>query len=293
MQCARSGKLCQQYPNPVAQHHARLAASESIRFGPVVEQRIDWEFQFWPDKKNLVAKKTLPILKQSQVITDEQMSKSSVVLHGLSALEFLLFDPAVLETANADRYCEAVQWISQALAKNAKILDSAWALLQPDFTSPNESSDQFASPEIAVAKILDSYLVTLEELTNRKITEAVGEDENARINPYFLESWRSQNSWQNMQANLTSINALFGPGGFSQYLQDLGFDALNSQLETQLAAVNQAAQAVSAPLFSQLEQQAQPLRALQHELSLLRTILEDDITDVLNLPVGFNDQDGD
>lgn len=264
-----------------------------IRFGPVVEQRIDWEFQFWPDKKNLVAKKARPLLKQSEAISDQQMAKSSVVLHGLSALEFLLYDPAVIKTANPDRYCEAARWIGQAIAEHAKVLDSAWALLQPDFIAPSENSDHFASAEIAVAKILDSYLVTLEELTNRKIAEAIGEDDNARLNPYFLESWRSQHSWQNMQANLAAVNALFGPGGFSQYLQDLGFSELNTQLSQQMAAVNQAAAGVSPPLFSNLKQQAQPLRALQQELLQLRSILEDDITDVLDLPVGFNDQDGD
>ena len=96
-----------------------------------------------------------------------------------------------------------------------------------------------------------------------------------------------------MQANLAAVNALFGPGGFSQYLQDLGFSELNTQLSQQMAAVNQAAAGVSPPLFSNLKQQAQPLRALQQELLQLRSILEDDITDVLDLPVGFNDQDGD
>ncbi|BFM06300.1 imelysin family protein [Halioxenophilus aromaticivorans] len=267
--------------------------AKTVRFGPVVDERIDWEFQFWPDKKNLVAKKMQPFLKQAEPITDEQMSKSSVVLHGLSAMEYLLFDPSIVDSANPERLCESVQWIGQAIAKNAKTLDSAWALLQPDFTAPSETSDQFTSIEIAVAKVLDSYLVTLEEFANRKIGDAIGTEQAPRANPYFLESWRSQHSWQNIAANISAVNELFTQGGFSQYLTELGFTELEQQLQSALDVMNTAADAITPPLFSTLEQQTEALRQVQQSANDLRYILQNDITEVLNLPVGFNDQDGD
>lgn len=264
-----------------------------IRFGPVSDQRLDWEFQFWPDKKNLVAKKTMAFMKQQEPLTEEQLAQSSVVLHGLSAMELLLFDPAIATAAAPGRFCEMTEWVGKSIAEHAKILDSSWALLQPEFIAPGEESEQFASSDVAIAKVLDSYLVTLEELSKQKIGEVIGEDDKARTNAYFLESWRSQNSWQNIAANIKAIDALFNQGGFITYLNELGFTELSQQLKAKLAALDSAAARIKPPLFTSLDEQKTALRAVQTAALDLRSLFKNDITQVLNLPVGFNDKDGD
>lgn len=268
-------------------------AAKTIRFGPVVEQRIDWEFQFWPDKKNLVGKKARPLLKQSEAITEDQIKNSSVVLHGLSALELLLFDSTATANANPARYCELVRWIGKNIFTNAKLLDSGWALLQPEFVTPSEESDWFGDEATAVGNVLDSYLAVLEELSNNKIGDVIGDGQHQQANPYLLESWRSQYSWDNILVNLTSINRLFNEGGFSTYLQSLGFAKLESQLQAALSELNASASHVSAPLFTDLQQQSNALRKVQISAQQLQSLLKNDITQVLSLPVGFNDQDGD
>lgn len=268
-------------------------AAKPIRFGAVIDQRIDWEFQFWPDKKNLVARKTAPLLKQATPLSSEQLANSSVVLHGLSALELLLFDPATIDSANPERYCELTQWIGKNIATNAKLLDSGWALLQPEFIAPSEQSDEFGSLKIATAKLLDGYRVTLEELGRQKIGEAIGDTTNTRANPYFLESWRSQHSWQNISANLASMNKLFVAGGLSVYLKELGLLEVNNKLQQQLDLLNSAAKKINPPLFTSLEEQTKNLRDLQQLAQDLSLLLNKDIIEVLDLPSGFNDQDGD
>ncbi len=264
-----------------------------IRFGPIVEQRLDWEFQFWPDKKNLVAKKALALLKKDQPLDEQTLEKSSVVLHGLSALEFMLFDPSAQEKAQPERFCELTQWIGQALHTNAQRLQKSWDQQSSEFLAPGDQSEFYPTFEVALGKIVDSYLITLENVSKQKIGSVIGEHSESKANPYFLESWRSENSWQNISANLIATHRFFHEGGFLSYLQSLGHESLATELNGALLRVNQKSAQVKAPLFSQLDEKSPALRELQSAVINLKNLLKNKATDALNLPIGFNDNDGD
>ncbi|WP_317930771.1 imelysin family protein [Halioxenophilus sp. WMMB6] len=262
-----------------------------IGFGPMTEQRLDWEFQFWPDKKNLVAKKAKTLLKKETPLTAEELNHSSVVLHGLSALEYLLFDPTAQTGFATGRYCELTRWIGQQMVVSSKALDSSWALVKPEFVAPNAESENFESATQAIGMVLDDYLLSLQSISKDKILGALGETGTA--NPYFLESWRAQHSWQNIEANISAVNQLFQQGGFIAYLESLGLHELAGQLQQRLAALNEAAGKIEPPLFSSLDQQAEPLKQVAATAKALRLLLQQDTTQVLKLPIGFNDSDGD
>jgi predicted lipoprotein len=83
------------------------AAVQPVALGPLAEGNRAWQIQFWPDKKNLVARQVEALVKAKPELTPADLDKSSVVVQGLTAYEYLLFDPALdlNDSAQKARYC--------------------------------------------------------------------------------------------------------------------------------------------------------------------------------------------
>ena len=71
------------------------AAVQPALLGPLAEGNRAWQVQFWPDKKNLVARQVEALLNKKPDISPADLDKSSVVVQGLTAYEYLLFDAAL------------------------------------------------------------------------------------------------------------------------------------------------------------------------------------------------------
>ncbi|NIB39900.1 imelysin family protein [Pseudomaricurvus alkylphenolicus] len=276
--------------------HDSMAAWQSvqgIQFGPIRDNNTTWEMQFWPDKKNLVGKKLRALLKEDTQLTQEQLQKSSVVVRGLPALEYLLFDPAAGE---GQRNCEALSLIAQHQAQITQQLHNRW---QQDYRqlmlTPGPDNPEYPEPMHAVAVIIDSYASLLDQLRDRKLTQALGlNSRKPRLNGYLLESWRSQTSRDNLKANLAAFEQLMNSGGLSAYLQEKDHGALATELEQRIQAVQTALQASDEPLFKLLQQQ-QPDNAIaiQEALTALHQTFKTDLPQALGIRLGFNDNDGD
>jgi predicted lipoprotein len=63
--------------------------------------------QFWPDKKNLVGRQVEQLVNGDKPVDAAALGKSSVVVRGLSAYEYILFDskPDVASAEQKARYC--------------------------------------------------------------------------------------------------------------------------------------------------------------------------------------------
>lgn len=77
--------------------HAQKAWAElqPLLIGPLAEGNRSWQVQFWPDKKNLVGRQVEQLVTANPQIDAAALAKSSVVVQGLSAYEYILFDSKI------------------------------------------------------------------------------------------------------------------------------------------------------------------------------------------------------
>lgn len=276
-------------------------AVQAIQFGPVREKNLAWEMQFWPDSKNLIAKKMRPLMKNSVEQTSETLQQASVVTHGLPAMEYLLFDDTAKQRADRSSRCQMALLVAQRISKTSYELNNDWQqTYQHQLLSPGESNLEFPTEAHAVAVIIDSHLSQLEQMSSRKLTAALGlKTRGERLNPYLLESWRSQHSAENLKQNLHAIHRFMNEGGFLHYLQQkqhgaLGI-AINERIDSGLSLIDQ----MNESLFTQLSHtedpkaQVQLAKQLQSELEQLTKLFKADIPAALNIQLGFNNNDGD
>ncbi|MDY0415960.1 MAG: imelysin family protein, partial [Pseudomonas sp.] len=90
--CQGEQNLAQTRDDFLQAQHA-WAALQPLLIGPLNEGNRTWQVQFWPDKKNLVARQVKQFLKANPEPTLADLQRGSVVVQGLSAYEYLVFDP--------------------------------------------------------------------------------------------------------------------------------------------------------------------------------------------------------
>lgn len=269
--------------------------AQAIQFGPVREHNLAWEYQFWPDKKNLIAKKLKPLLKTAHEQTLDSLKESSVVTHGLPAIEYLLFDPAANKYGDHRAQCVLIELIATHLDNTSEQLNNQWQQYEIQLLSANIENPEFPTQAHAVAVVIDSFLTQVEQISNRKLTMALGlKTKTQRLNPYLLESWRSRHSKENLLANLNSVEQLVNQGGLANYLILKGHETLAAQIVDNLQQTRAVIESMQLPLFEQLtQQQADASKTLQAHLEQLTKHFKADIPNALNIQLGFNNNDGD
>ncbi|HSC83637.1 MAG TPA: imelysin family protein, partial [Pseudomonas sp.] len=104
------------------------AALQPLMIGPLAEGNRAWQVQFWPDKKNLVQRQVEALLKSKPQLAAADLENSSVVLQGLTAYEYALFDPAIDldDAAQKSRYCPLLTAIGQHQQKLSGDVLAQW-----------------------------------------------------------------------------------------------------------------------------------------------------------------------
>ncbi|WP_373187499.1 imelysin family protein [Halopseudomonas sp.] len=169
-----------------------------VDFGPIEQDNIACQMQFWPDSKNLVALKTDNWLKSDQPIDTAAIAADSVAAKGFPALEYLLFDPRVTEDEHAlpaRRSCEFMQAVSAQIHTNANRLQRDWSSFETHFLSRPE----YARTTVSAA------MHTLEILRDKRLAAPMGLGGKARRNPYVADAWRSGESLASIEATLAGF----------------------------------------------------------------------------------------
>ncbi len=271
-------------------------AVQAIQFGPVRDDSLGWELQFWPDRTNLVAKKNRELLQGGEALTVERLQQASVVVRGLPSLEFLLFDPQAQTYADAARRCELLKAVSAHIAGVTRGLHDDWQLRYIDvLLNPGADNPEFPDARRALAAVVDSYLSSLEVIRDRKLGPPLGlKTRKQRMNAYQLESWRSQQSLQNLQRNVAALQGLLREGGLAAYLSTLGQQPLADRIEAGLGELQQMLAAVDDSLFQSLsDKRADKVLAVHRQIGPLVSLFEQELPAALGVQLGFNERDGD
>lgn len=302
----------------VAQEQWKLAMSDwqavkIINFGPIKVNNLSWRLQFWPDKKNLVGRKIKSLLKSEDIIDKAGLKESSVVIQGLSALEYLLFDRtggklSHYQTAGkGPRQCDLLQTVASLTQQTAEQLASAWqadAEYSSNFINTTATESEADDTEIAtgtppITLLIESVLANLETLKNDKLGAPLGlKSATGKTNAFLAEAWRSQYSLPLVSANLRSVRQLLVNGellGLTDFLIANDQQALAARLLTQLDAAQITLNSVRKPLTEAInhDESRQALSKAHADLAMLINTLKRDIPIALNISLGFNDNDGD
>lgn len=251
---------------------------------------------YWPDKKDLVGRQVTAWLDQP-VPTATALAGQSVTLQGLSALEFLLFDPRIDWTlaATPARLCPRVQVIAerqQALAEEAL---QTWRNEQGAGLREALPNARYATEKEALAELLKANVSGL-EIAHKKIASALGVASGGKYpQPYLAEYWRSGLSLASARAVLEGSRALWQAGlsaavGKKEHLLAASVDAVYATLlDDPLLATNSPALTA---LLTTPEQRAQ-LADFAGKMKALHMLYTQDVSRVLEVPLGINANDGD
>ncbi len=183
---------------------------QPLLIGPLAEGNRAWQIQFWPDKKNLVGRQVEQLVAAQPKITADELSKASVVVQGLSAYEYILFD-AEIDMANAEqkaRYCPLLMAIGERQKQLAEEILNSWnstdGMLAQLSKFPNQ---RYADSHEAIAELLRVQVTALDSL--KKKLAPLGRQSKGQPQPFQADAWRSKASLSSLEASLISAETVW------------------------------------------------------------------------------------
>jgi len=275
------------------------AGLQPLLIGPMGEGNLAWQVQFWPDKKNLVARQVTALLNAKPELTQADLDGASVVVQGLSAYEYILFDGSIdlSKGATKERYCPLLTAIGEHQQKLSASVLQQWqdkdGMADQLRSFPNE---RYAEPSEAIAEVLRVQVTALDGL-KKKLGAPLGRQTKGHPQPYQAEGWRSDTTLASIEAAVKGAERLW-----------LGADkdGLRKLLSTEQADLAKRIDASYAELLQQLAGMSQPfgemlasvegrkqLDALYQRIDRLHRLHQLDLSRALGVQIGFNAHDGD
>jgi predicted lipoprotein len=275
------------------------SALQPLLAGPLSEGNRAWQVQFWPDKKNLVARQIEALLQSKTALTPADLDKASVVVQGLSASEYLLFDTAIdlTQAEQKARYCPLLIAIGTHQQTLASDILSQWqsadGMLAQLQGFPNT---RYADSKEAITDLLRTQVTGLEGM-KKKLGTPLGRQSKGQPQPFQAEAWRSNASLSNLSASLNAAEQLWlgsQADGLRSLLSSQQAE-LASRIDSAYQDSRQQLAAQQKPLSQLLADDAgrQQLNALYDSLNSLHRLHETELAKALGIQLGFNANDGD
>ncbi|MEO4047622.1 imelysin family protein [Pseudomonas sp. CAU 1711] len=278
---------------------ASWAALQPLLVGPLAEGNRAWQVQFWPDKKNLVQRQVEALLKSKPQLTQADVEKASVVVQGLSAYEYVLFDAAIdlSDAAQKARYCPLLAAIGE---HQQKLSGAVLGLWQGDDGMAAQlkhfPNARYAEAAEAVTELLRTQVSGIDGL-KKKLGTALGRQGKGVPQPYQAEFWRSSASLASLAAALGSAERLWlgADQDGLRTLLDADQGELAARIDRQYAATRQQLAALQRPLGELLAEEAgrAELNAFYDSLDQLHRLQGGELAKALGVQLGFNAHDGD
>ncbi|HET8792125.1 MAG TPA: imelysin family protein [Modicisalibacter sp.] len=261
-----------------------------VDFGPIEINSRAWQFQFWPDSKNLVARKADYWLSDDRTATREPIAVGSIAVQGFPALEYLLFDKSLADRGikpSDAKACALMTAVSGHLAGVAAQVNREWQTFGAFYKTTDTLTDT----------TMHAAMTGLEILVDRRVAGPLGLRGTPQVNPYVADAWRSGVSLGTLRASIEGLERYFAPG-LRVLLAERGLDQLIAPLDEQFAdtlAELQSLEQRERSLGEMLETQEgyADLQSLFIEASQLKQLINGRIATALGVVVGFNSSDGD
>ena len=279
---------------------------QHLRFGPGELLLRNQRFHYWPDRRNTTARQLGALIKARDLsaLKRERISRSSVAVQGLSAMERLLFggaEEALFANTDEARYrCALVAAIARNLDDIAGELVRGWDAgssgFSDRFLNPFADDPYFRNHGEASLELLKSLHGGLQLIAEVKLQRPLGrsaERGEAAVKPRLAESWRSRRSLRNIRLNLHALRALYRTV-FAPVMETAEPD-LDREIRAAFDAVSAQADANGSSIQALLEAEdgLDKLLRLRRDVSALTKLVTGSLAPALGLQVGFNALDGD
>jgi len=277
--------------------------TDVFAFGPyaALPVRLGVQIDFFPARPETVD----GVLEGDTPLDADGMALLGAPAKGLTAIEYLLFDPAVdlvAEFESNPRRGEYVASAASDLVQRIEQIRQAW---HPDFGNylgelldAGRTSTEFSTLNAALGELVNRMGYALENDRNEKLGRALGDTADGTPRPDLVESPFSHRSIEDLRDNLHGIELLLlgdaasGIAALDTYLEARGRH-LGRRFREQLGACYAALDAIPAPLASALGDAPESVREFMKQLSAMQRLVQVDLINALSLTVGFNDNDGD
>ncbi|WP_158773633.1 imelysin family protein [Cobetia sp. L2A1] len=269
-----------------------------IEMGPILQNSRQWQLYFWPDKKDLVARKTQTLLAADTPITADSLAEQSIVLQGLGGVEYQLFDAKYADTplTTDTRRCELMIANTAYLAGSGRTLLEEWQQFAPQLAKGEGS---FSDPRDAVLSLIRAMTVQLEAIKDRKLRRPIGLDNGGTANPYAAESWRGGMGLANIRATLEEMERLWvgneKVSGIHGYLNGQVDPRMVASTTQDFVDAREAFAALPNDLAALLRDDPRngDLQQAMIHIETLQAGFADTLNPALGLSLGFNSTDGD
>ncbi len=275
------------------------AELQPLMVGPLAEGNRAWQVQFWPDKKNLVGRQVEQLVKAQPNVDATSLAKASVVVQGLSAYEYILFDSNLdmADSAQKARYCPLLQAIGERQKSLAEEILTRWnskdGMLDQLSKFPNQ---RYADSHEAIAELLRVQVTALDTL-KKKLGTPMGRQTKSLPQPMQADGWRSDSSLESLSASLASAETLWLGKDKHGIRSLLGGDqkALAEKIDAGYNEARGKLSAIKQPLSELLasEDGLKQLNDFYDSLDRVQRLHSGELAKALNVQLGFNANDGD
>ncbi|MCG6541582.1 imelysin [Pseudomonas sp. KSR10] len=275
------------------------AGLQPMLIGPMGEGNRAWQVQFWPDKKNLVGRQITALLKNKPELTQADLENGSVVLQGLSAYEYVLYDKAVdlNDSQTKTRYCRLLEAIGEHQQQLAADTLQEWegengmAAQLSEF--PNE---RYSESQEAIADLLRVQVTALDGL-KKKLGAPLGRQSKGFPQPFQAEAWRSDATLGSIDAALAGAQRLWQGGDDNglKHLVPAEQADLIKRIDVAYATTRKQLADIMLP-FSELvadDAGRERLNELYQDIDTLHRLHQNELARALGVQIGFNAHDGD
>ena len=266
---------------------AWISASH-LRFGPTEVDDRAFALAFWPDSRGATPRALETLLAEQDPIAASVAAYGdvSIAARGFYAMEFMLYDDAMMSAGEPNYHCQLIQTISADIAVTAAHILEDWQsdylteMLQP---SPN---GVYRSEEEVLQEMFKALSTGLQFTSESRLGRPLGNFDRPR--PTRAEARRSGRSSQHVMLSISALRDLA--------LRLAGNDTdLVNKLDIGLLRVGFLLTDLDDPTFAGVSdpQARLKIEALQLSIDAVRTVVRDELGPTLGVAAGFNSLDGD
>ena len=263
-------------------------SASHLRFGPTEIDERAFALAFWPDSRGATPRTLTGLITQQDPIAldPDAFSEVSIAARGFYALEFLLYDDALMEVGTARFRCRLVQTVTADIAATAGAIHEDWMSGQVDVLLSPGPQSIYRTEEDVLQDMLRALSTGLQFTQDTRLGRPLGTYDRPR--PTRAEAWRSGRSRAHVVLSLSA-------------LQDLAarLSASDARLSARLAGQFDAAlsrlDTLNDPVFAGVAAPQSRIRieAISQAIGTIRATVQTDLGPTLGVVAGFNALDGD
>ncbi|RAU19022.1 hypothetical protein DN062_06010 [Nitrincola tibetensis] len=271
-------------------------AVQHIGFGPVTLFMRNYALQYWPDRRNTTPNHLRAALADPEAVFDDTFFSSvGISLKGFPVIERVLFTEEGVSVFQEPRpECRFIQGVSTLVAKTADEISSEWKIYSQTLLQLNEDTHYRTADEVATL-FMKSWVEPVQVILEQKIIAPLGDSQD-KTRWQRSESWRSEQSIENLRVNVKALHhfySLIGPFSVKDLLIEQEQKSLAQEIDDAFVSIITNLDALPEVQETQVSlEQFEALSTIAHDLSALQD-LQGRAMQVLGIRLGFNSRDGD